>query len=76
MLHSSLGEIRSPVLFFFFLSFFLFIFYASFIPRGKVISPGLVKATAAARAALPIPTSVCSIFVCSNNRMAASVWDF
>ena len=30
----------------------------------------------AARAALPISTSVCSIFLCPNNGMAASVWDF
>ena len=34
------------------------------------------KGTAAARAALPIPASVCSIFMCPNNGMAASVWDF
>ena len=27
------------------------------------------------RAALPIPVSVCSIFVCPNNGMAVSVWD-
>ena len=27
-------------------------------------------------AALAIPISVCSIFVCPNNGMAASVWDF
>ena len=32
--------------------------------------------TAAARAALPIPISVDSIFVCSDNGMAPSVWDF
>ena len=39
--------------------------------------------TAAARAALPIPLGVCSIFVCPNNiyytcmyHMVASVWDF
>ena len=39
-------------------------------------SPNLGKATAAARAALPIPISMCSIFVCPNNGMAASAWDF
>ena len=31
---------------------------------------------AAARAALPIPISVCNIFVCPNSGMGASVWDF
>ena len=34
-----------------------------------------VKTSAAARAALPVPTSVCSVFVCPNNGMAASVRD-
>ena len=38
--------------------------------------PYLDKDTAAARAALPIPASVCSIFVCSDNDMAANVWVF
>ena len=33
--------------------------------------------TAAARAALPIPASVCSIFVCPiSGIMAAGGWDF
>ena len=36
--------------------------------------PGYGKA--AARAALPIPISVCSISACPNNGKAASVWDF
>ena len=40
----------------------------------RVSLPG--KATAATRAALPILDSVRSIFVCLNNGMAASVWDF
>ena len=31
-------------------------------------------AAAAARAVLPIPASVCSVFTCANNGMAASVW--
>ena len=45
--------------------------------RGKFGSPYSGKGTAAAaRAALPIPVGVCSIFVFSNNGMAASVWDF
>ena len=42
---------------------------------GESGSPYLDKATAAARAALPIPISVWSIFVCPNNDMAASVRD-
>ena len=32
--------------------------------------------TAAARAALPIPMGMCSIFVCPNNGIDASVWEF
>ena len=40
----------------------------------RVAKPGY--GTAAARAALPIPTGVCSIFVCANSGVAASVWDF
>ena len=47
----------------------------AFIPCRKFGSPTLGKGTAAARAALPIPISVCSIFVCPNNGMAASVRD-
>jgi len=31
------------------------------------------KATSAARAALTMPTGVCSIFMCPNNGMAANV---
>ena len=34
------------------------------------------KGTVAVRAALPVPISVCCIFMCPNNVMAASVWDF
>ena len=48
----------------------------SFIPHGKFSLPHLSKATAATKAALPIPISVCSISACPNNGMAASVWDF
>ena len=38
-------------------------------------SPYLGKTTAAARAVLPILTSVYSIFVCPNNGIAANAWD-
>ena len=38
----------------------------------KFRSPYLGMATVAARAALPIPTSVCSIFMCPNSIMAVS----
>ena len=51
--------------------------------KKKVISvagsfgpPYLGKATAAARPALLIPTSACSMFVCLNTGVAASVQDF
>ena len=40
----------------------------------RVTLPGY--GTAAARAALPIPTSVCNVFMCPNNGTAASVWEF
>ena len=36
----------------------------------------LGKGTAAAGSALPIPISACSISVCPNSGMAASVWRF
>ena len=42
---------------------------------GYFLSPYLGEAAAAARAALPVPTSVCSIFLCPNSGMTASVWD-
>ena len=35
----------------------------------------LSKATETITAALPIPTSECSIFMCPNNGTVASVWD-
>ena len=35
----------------------------------------LGQATAAARAALPIPNSACGIFVCPNKAMTADAWD-
>ena len=46
--------------------------------RDIVALPALMDKTAAApRAALPIPTNVCSIFVCPNGYgMAASVMGF
>ena len=53
----------------------MYLFSTSFIPCGKVGSPYADKATAAARAALPIPNSACGIFVCPNKGMAASAWD-
>ena len=55
--------------------FHLFYFITSFIPCAKFWSPYLAKATAAARAALPIPNSACRIFVCPNEGMVASAWD-
>ena len=52
------------------------VFNTSLIPCGKFGSTYLGMATASARAALPTPISVCSIFVCSNTGMTASVRDF
>ena len=46
------------------------------IPCGKFGSPYLGKATAAARAVVPIPTGVCSIFECPNSGVTTSVWTF
>ena len=73
--------------FFFFSSFFFFLkkedffdFFLFFkvlycpLQEIRVALPGSV--TAAARAELPIPISVCSIFLCPDNGMAARVWDF
>ena len=40
----------------------------------RVALPG--KGTAAARAAASISISACRIFVCPNNGVATSVWDF
>ena len=57
-----------------FLFFFGHFFSTSFIPCGKSGSPYPGKATVT-RAALPILNSVCSIFQCPNNGMAASAWD-
>ena len=37
------------------------------------MSPYVGKATAAERAALPVPASVCSIFLCLNNVMCVCV---
>ena len=60
-------ESNSGPFYFFHISFQYFI-----VPCTKFGSP---YSTAAERAALPIPTNVCNIFV-SNSGMAASVWDF
>ena len=35
-----------------------------------------ILAKAVTRTVLPIPKSVCSIYVCPNNGMAGSAWDF
>ena len=35
-----------------------------------------VRHSSRKRAVLPIPISVCSVFICPNNGMAASVWNF
>ena len=51
--------------FIFLFNFFLHVI-TSFIPCGKFGSPYLDKATAAARAALPIPSRECGIFVSPN----------
>ena len=45
------------------------------IPCRNLGAPYLDEAKAATRAALPFPTSVCSIFACPKNSMGASVWD-
>ena len=52
----------------------LLFFSTSFIPCGKLGSPYLGKATAAARAALPVPNSARGIFVCPNKGMVAIFW--
>ena len=41
--------------------------------RGNSVRLTLVRLTAAARVALPIPASVWSIFVCPNNGMSANI---
>ena len=56
------------------LAIFFFHFITSLIPCGKFESPYLGKATAAARAALPIPNRACGIFVCPNEGVAAIAW--
>ena len=42
---------------------------------GKFVSSYLDKATAAARAALPIPNGACGVFVRSNKGTATDAWD-
>ena len=46
------------------------------IPCGKFGSPYMGKTTAAARAALPIPTKCVQYSVCPNNGMCACAWDY
>ena len=55
---------------------FFFFFWYFFVPLMEIRVALLWQGAAAARAALPIPISVCSIFVCPNNGMATSVLDF
>ena len=45
------------------------------LPEVRVDLPPLLG-TAVARSALPIPTSVYSVYICPNSGMAASAWDF
>ena len=58
------------VVYFGFVVVVCFVFNTLLIHCWKFGSPYLGKATAAARAVLPIPTSVCSIFVC----VRTAVW--
>ena len=53
----------------------LFVVNTPFISCCKFGSPYLRKTTAAARAAILIPIRVCSISVCPDNGLTASVWD-
>ena len=46
---------------------FCFNFYTLLIPDGEFGPPYLDTATAAARAALPCPTSACWVFLCVHN---------
>ena len=54
--------------------FFLFEFFSTSL--SLVGNSGCLVRTAAPRAALPIPISACSICMCSNNGVPASVMDF
>ena len=53
----------------------LYFFSTSFIPCEKFGSSYPGKATVAARPALPVPKSACSIFVCPYKGLAAHAWD-
>ena len=53
----------------------IFSFSTSLTPCRKFGLPYLGKATATARAALPIANSACGSFVCPNKGVAASAWD-
>ena len=60
-----------------FCSFFVcFVFMFFIFLCKKFESPHQDEVTATARAELNICTSVCSIFVCPDTGVAASVWDF
>ena len=50
-------------------------FYHFINPLGKFRTPYLGKATAATRAALPIPNSTCSILLCPDKGMAVNARD-
>ena len=70
--------------FFFFSSSFLFcsLFWGwvggvtSLIPCGELRSLYLYTASATSKAALPIPTIVCSMLVCRNYRVGCQYWGF
>ena len=71
VIQKSIGVIG--ILFFFLFSLYIYIFkFFSFVLCRKCGSPYLAKATAATRAALPIPVSVCRIFVYPDNNTNAS----
>ena len=59
---------------------YFFIFYNSFVSTLLSLAGNSGRrtreSTADARAALPIAIGVCSIFVCPNNGITASVGDF
>ena len=57
-------------------SSFFFFFFVPLCPLLEIQVALPELGTAAARAALPIPISVCSVFLCPDIGMAVSVWDF
>ena len=87
-LQLSQDQDRSGDFFILFLCVFIY-FYLFFVGGGGVGGGGTslslaensghltwVRHSSCKRAALAIPVSVCSVFLCPNNGMAASVWDF